>query len=390
MKHLTAIDVIKMPPNFMRFANFNYMELADKDYSCTDMSPDNFDLAFSYNVFCHLSNDALREYINVGAYKVVKPGADFIFMLANFKYTSQKFEGSAEYKREDNRLTPIGHYHQDEKTVHDIVDTNLWEIVNDDLVPHHRDIVIHLRKKTNVSVRLPWSNSAWSDNPVITKSFDTAVAPVKNYSQNNEQEIVRNYFGSRGGILLDIGANDGETYSNSRQLMLDGWGGVFIEPSPKAYERLSALYKGNVNAVCLQYGIGKEVAEVEFWESGAFNHTGPDVALVSCIDPKEKERWGATVKFDPIKIRVVPFDKLVEIYKSTGDGSDPKFNFINIDAEGMDYEILKQIDLNKIGCECFCIEHNSVPDMIQKYRAVADYFGFREIGFNAENLIFAK
>lgn len=211
---------------------------------------------------------------------------------------------------------------------------------------------------------------------------------IKNHSQNNEQEIIRGYFGGRKGVLLDIGANDGITFSNTHALMLDNWDGILLEPSPKAFERLTTLYADNNKAACLKIGIGVRTEEVEFWESGAFNHTGPDVALVSCVDPKEKQRWGDTVKFEPIKASLLSFQDFLNMLDN--NEVDKKFNFINIDAEGMDYEILKQINLKEIGCECFCIEHNSVQDVINKYRSVSDYFGFREIGFNAENLIFAK
>jgi O-methyltransferase len=244
-------------------------------------------------------------------------------------------------------------------------------------VPPEQNGVVWFEKMTDAINATP--------SGIKNESADAAV--VKNYSQNNEQEIIRNYFNGRNPsdlTVLDIGANDGETFSNSRQLILDGWSGILLEPSPRAFERLSNLYRGNDKVKCFQLGIGPNTEEVEFWESGAFNHTGPDVALVSCVDPKEKNRWGNAVSFIPIKINLKTFSDFV-----SDNRINPPFNFINIDAEGMDYEILKQINLDEI-CECFCIEHNSVPDMVTKYRGIADYFGYREIGYNAENLIFAR
>jgi len=58
------------------------------------------------------------------------------------------------------------------------------------------------------------------------------------YSQNNEEDVILNYFGSFVGTFLDCGANDGVTLSNTRALAERGWCGVLVEPSPKAYARL--------------------------------------------------------------------------------------------------------------------------------------------------------
>ena len=46
------------------------------------------------------------------------------------------------------------------------------------------------------------------------------------YTQNDEESVIRGYFGYQDPkclFLLDIGANDGQTFSNSRQCILDGW-----------------------------------------------------------------------------------------------------------------------------------------------------------------------
>ena len=42
------------------------------------------------------------------------------------------------------------------------------------------------------------------------------------YTQQLEQDVILNYFENKEhGTLLDIGANDGETFSNSRALILN-------------------------------------------------------------------------------------------------------------------------------------------------------------------------
>jgi hypothetical protein len=64
------------------------------------------------------------------------------------------------------------------------------------------------------------------------------------FSQNDEQKLIEKYF-SEPGILFDIGASDGITFSNSRKMLLNGWNGFLVEPGKKSYNKLHNLYKDN-------------------------------------------------------------------------------------------------------------------------------------------------
>jgi len=57
----------------------------------------------------------------------------------------------------------------------------------------------------------------------------------KTYSQNNEQQVILDYFGEHYiGTFLDLGCNDGQTFSNTRALALNGWSGVLVDASANA------------------------------------------------------------------------------------------------------------------------------------------------------------
>ena len=105
-----------------------------------------------------------------------------------------------------------------------------------------------------------------------------------NYSQNNEQEIILNLFKGRTGTFLDIGANDGITLSNTYALSLQGWKGLLVEASPKAYERLVKTYEGK-DAELQNVAIGGRDCDLSFHESGELLGKG-DVGLVSSAVPK--------------------------------------------------------------------------------------------------------
>lgn len=138
-KNLVAVDVIKMPAQFSGYKDFYFIELPDQCYDLPDL--ERIDFCFSYNVFCHLSNKALTEYfMNIN--RVLNPGADFVFMLANYEHTKKNF--SEDYHL--GEMTPVGHFAQSDRTI-DVIVGKEWEIVRRNMIPEHRDIIVHLKKK---------------------------------------------------------------------------------------------------------------------------------------------------------------------------------------------------------------------------------------------------
>jgi FkbM family methyltransferase len=66
--------------------------------------------------------------------------------------------------------------------------------------------------------------------------------PAGRHSQFGQDTFVAEWFGGkRGGVFLDIGANDGETFSNTLHLESElGWTGLAVEPHPDAFLKLQA------------------------------------------------------------------------------------------------------------------------------------------------------
>lgn len=192
------------------------------------------------------------------------------------------------------------------------------------------------------------------------------------YSQNNEEQIIVKYFGEFKGTFLDIGAHDGITLSNTRALTYLGWNGICIEPSPEIFQKLleNNLFE---KVKCYQFAIGESNNTVVFYNNPEFYST---------MSETDRDKWAnAGQKFTAIEVQQVDFKTFLE-------KSDIKtFDFISIDAEGVDWEILQQIDLKEIGCKMICVEHNSI-DTVKYYNYISK-FGFKEIGRNAENILMA-
>lgn len=203
---------------------------------------------------------------------------------------------------------------------------------------------------------------------------------MKVYSQNNEQEIILNYFGDKTGSLLDIGANDGETLSNTRQLILNGWSADLVEPAPVPFRKLTELYSENDKVNLFDIAICDYSGMMNFFVSG--EHLGKgDCGLLSTLSLADKQKWQASTTYNEITVGTFSWE---DFYKHR---SRPSYDFISIDAEGYDLKILEQMDLLELGCSMVCVEHNGIDthkyiDYLKKYNLVVKLV-------NAENIIAA-
>lgn len=197
------------------------------------------------------------------------------------------------------------------------------------------------------------------------------------YSQNSEEQIIVDFFKDTKGNLLDLGANDGETFSNSLRLIQKGWCADLIEASPSTFKKLKKLHEFNENVRCHNLAVSNVTGKVKFYESGTLLG-GEDMSLVSTLDKRECLRW-PDVDFTEIEVESLTFNTLLNQTKNT------IFDLITIDIEGMDWIVLNQMDLKQLGCKMLIVETNGKDTM--KYVLYCKKFGFNTLATNAENLI---
>lgn len=203
---------------------------------------------------------------------------------------------------------------------------------------------------------------------------------MQSRSQDGEDLFVLEYFGKDfKGMLLDVGANNGTDFSNSRLLIEHDWWALCFEPG-STYEQLDELYKDNPHIHCYKLGMGASNERVKFWESGAHVVGGTDSGLVSTTNFEETKRW-PDVTFVEKEIEIVTFDTIAEY---------APIDFISLDCEGSEWDILQQIDLNKVGCRCLCIEYNGDDRLKFIFTKYTEKFGMRLSLQNGENLIYTK
>lgn len=190
------------------------------------------------------------------------------------------------------------------------------------------------------------------------------------YSQNNEQDIILEYFLNRQGKFLDIGAYDGVTFSNTKALSELGWGGVLIEPSPTNFVGLMRNVSGENNilvnaAIALQGGI------VEFYDSNG--------DAISTTEKSHMKKWSEYTSFKKIYVNTVTIEDVINNFGNA-------FEFINIDVEGTSVNIFNSI-ANKFQFSMVCVEHDN---KISECEQIAQRIGMKKVLLNAENIIFTR
>lgn len=207
------------------------------------------------------------------------------------------------------------------------------------------------------------------------------------YGQNKEDEIINNLIVSKygsdfKGTILDLGANDGVTLSNSRFFIENGWRGTLIEAGKLPYQKLMNTILPNT--IAINCAIGNKNGFLTFYESTNLLDSN-DVGLVSSLVADETERWRkAGVGFTEYKVDCLNWESFLNKFHLKSQN----FDIISIDIEGMDYEVLTQMNLTELDCKVLCVEFNGKD--LQKYVDYAQFYGMILHHQNPENLIFLK
>ena len=192
------------------------------------------------------------------------------------------------------------------------------------------------------------------------------------YSQRDEQGVINSRFEKNNGRFLEVGAYDPFTFSNTRKLYERGWSGVFVEPSPTCFSKLEAEYKDKDNAVLINAAVAPQCGILKFYDSQG--------DAISSSDPAHVKKWesGFNCTFIEIEVEAITWDKIFDDH-----GTD--FDFINLDTESTNWELLQIFPFNRCKPQMFCIEFD---DRLADMKLLLSNYGYKDIHTTGENLIF--
>lgn len=159
------------------------------------------------------------------------------------------------------------------------------------------------------------------------------------YAQNFEDVMLQRLFDGRtDGFYVDVGAGDPEKFSVTKWFYDLGWSGINVEPNAGLLERLTNARRRDVN---LGYGAGRVSGAAEFEESL--------VAELSTFALSGKASGG-----EGSRTRSVEIMTLNDIIEKHGKGR--KIDFLKIDVEGWELEVLEGLNLRRFRPVALVIE----------------------------------
>jgi FkbM family methyltransferase len=149
----------------------------------------------------------------------------------------------------------------------------------------------------------------------------------------------------KAGFFVEFGASDGVALSNSHMLEKHfGWTGVLCEPSTAWHEALKQNRGCTIDTRCVYSVSGEKLSFSE-------NYLGELSAITAFAEPNANgvlKRTTSSYEVETVS--------LLDLLKSH---NAPKYiEFLSIDTEGSEFEILKNFDFQSYRFGAICVEHN--------------------------------
>lgn len=189
---------------------------------------------------------------------------------------------------------------------------------------------------------------------------------MNSYAQlKQDVSVIEMYHEKKSGYFVDIGANDGINLSNTYLLehMFD-WSGICVEPLPYRYDQLITNRPKSKCYNCAVYSVDN--LDVSFVCADLFS------GISDCID-----RHTQFKRYPKIIVKTRRLDNILK------ECDSPRWiDYLSIDTEGSELEILKSMDFNTYSCGVIHVEHNYIEPRRSEMRQLLESYGYH---FTREN-----
>ena len=197
------------------------------------------------------------------------------------------------------------------------------------------------------------------------------------YSRDQEDLFINDYFKEKSnGFYIDIGCYHPIKYSNTALLYNRGWKGINIDMNQTSIDLFNILRKRDKNICAAISNTSKKTIQY-------FDHLFSPINTLdknfSSIASKKLSFRKHTEK----TIQTYRFNQIIQKYNI----NIKQIDFINIDVEAHDLEVLEGIDLSLFKAKVICVEmannqnnikEKKIRDYLNKYK----YELIKKIGFN--------
>ena len=185
------------------------------------------------------------------------------------------------------------------------------------------------------------------------------------FPAEGETDLVREFFQSRIGYFVDVGANQPDSGSQTFHLEQLGWTGVLIEPLPEWAEANRRQRKAKVYEVICS-SPQNDGRTMSFQVAGAFSSLDMDAA-------NAKATAVAT-----IQVPATTLDKILIDAQAVAP-----IDFLSIDVEGHEIDVLRGFDIQRWRPRLILIEDLVIHRRLHNYLLAQGYAWMRRTGINS-------
>jgi len=149
----------------------------------------------------------------------------------------------------------------------------------------------------------------------------------------------------RPGYFVEFGASDGVALSNTHMLEKQfGWSGILCEPSKSWHQALRKNRGCVIDIRCVYSTTGEKIGFSE-------NYLGELSSITKFAETNSNGLFKRTTS--SYEVETISLIDLLDFYNA------PKhIDFLSVDTEGSEFEILEAFDFQKYSFGVICVEHN--------------------------------
>lgn len=168
---------------------------------------------------------------------------------------------------------------------------------------------------------------------------------LKTYSQEGEDLILNRILGDKKkGFYVDVGAHHPKRFSNTYFFYKKGWNGINIDAMPGSMKLFNIYRSKDIN---LEIPISNRPQNLTY-------HLFDEPAL-NGFSNKLSQKRNKTSNYrllSTIELKTDTLSNVLDKYLK----DDQKIDFMTIDVEGLDFDVLKSLDLKKFRPKIILIE----------------------------------
>ncbi|NII81001.1 FkbM family methyltransferase [Pedobacter riviphilus] len=208
---------------------------------------------------------------------------------------------------------------------------------------------------------------------IVTTLFPRLSYGVRAYSSEGEDMILKRIFDKKQhGVYVDVGAHHPFRVSNTYLLYKQNWTGINIDPMPGSMAVFNRHRPKDIN---LEMGVSAVKQQLTYF---IFNEPA-----LNTFSPEKVKEYSQAARYHVIaekKIETWPLADILDEYLA----KDTTIDFLTIDAEGLDLEVLRSNNWNKYKPEYVLAE--SPPFEVFQPESSELYQFMQQIGYS----LFAK